>query len=132
MTRNHTGDVVNDYLHDVEELLDRLPPTQRRELLDDLETHIATERAERNAESDAELLQILHRLGSPDVVAAAAYEETPGLLAAAPAMPGTHGRRWNVTAVVIIAVLVLIVILALFFATRGGNSVSVPIPPPAR
>jgi uncharacterized membrane protein len=77
MTRNHTGDIVESYLGTIEKLLDRLPFSQRRELLDDLASHIATERAERGATTDAEIREIIERLGSPEVVAAAAYEESP-------------------------------------------------------
>jgi uncharacterized membrane protein len=119
MTRNHTGDVVGDYLNDVEKLLDRLPSAQRRELLTDLETHIVTERAERNAESEAELRQILERLGSPDVVAAAAYEQAPETTAAAPA----SRRKLYITAIVVIVVLVLLVLVTIFYSRGSSDSV---------
>ncbi|GIF05342.1 HAAS signaling domain-containing protein [Actinoplanes siamensis] len=74
MKPNQT-DVVGEYLHEVDRRLSGLPLLQRRELLADLAAHIETERTERNVRSEGELLEILERLGSPDVVAAAAYEE---------------------------------------------------------
>ncbi|GAA2694435.1 HAAS signaling domain-containing protein [Actinoplanes palleronii] len=68
-------DVVTEYLREVELRLSGLPLLQRRELLADLAAHIESERADRNAISEGALIEILERLGSPEVVAAAAYEE---------------------------------------------------------
>ncbi|WIM96846.1 hypothetical protein ACTOB_000317 [Actinoplanes oblitus] len=74
MNPNQT-DVVGEYLHEVDLRLSGLPLLQRRELLADLAAHIETERTDRNVRSESELIEILERLGSPEVVAAAAYEE---------------------------------------------------------
>ncbi|AEV81422.1 hypothetical protein ACWT_0410 [Actinoplanes sp. SE50] len=74
MKPNQT-DLVGEYLHEVDLRLSGLPLLQRRELLADLAAHIATERTDRDVRSEAELIEILERLGSPEVVAAAAYEE---------------------------------------------------------
>jgi hypothetical protein len=79
MSSDNNGDAVAEYLNELELRLTGLPVLQRRELLADLEAHITNERAERGAISESELLEILERLGSPEVVAAAAYEEA-GLL----------------------------------------------------
>src|SRR6185369_16294511 len=68
-------DVVAEYLREVDLRLAGLPVLQRRELLADLSAHIETERAERHLQGEAELIAVLERLGSPDVVARAAYEE---------------------------------------------------------
>lgn len=75
MSSDKTGDAVAEYLYELELRLSGLPVLQRRELLADLEAHITNERAERGGISESELLEILERLGSPEVVAAAAYEE---------------------------------------------------------
>jgi hypothetical protein len=75
MNSDKTGDAVAEYLYELELRLSGLPVLQRRELLADLEAHITNERAERGGISESELLEILERLGSPEVVAAAAYEE---------------------------------------------------------
>ncbi|MEV8504273.1 hypothetical protein AB0368_05480 [Actinoplanes sp. NPDC051475] len=75
MSSDRIDDVVAEYLHEIEQRLHGLPVLQRRELLGDLEAHIVNERAERGVSSEAELLHVLERLGSPEVVAAAAYEE---------------------------------------------------------
>jgi hypothetical protein len=74
MKPNQT-DVVGEYLYEVELRLSGLPLLQRRELLADLAAHIESERADRNVRSESELIEVLERLGSPEVVAAAAYEE---------------------------------------------------------
>lgn len=75
MSSNTTDRVVAEYLRELESRLGGLPVLQRRELLADVEAHIATERAERGLDTEAEVLEMLERLGSPEVVAAAAYEE---------------------------------------------------------
>lgn len=67
--------LVAEYLSELEQRLDGLPVLQRRELLGDLEAHIVNERAERAVSSEVEVLAVLERLGSPEVVAAAAYQE---------------------------------------------------------
>ena len=75
MKIKNTDDVVAEYLHEVDLRLTGLPVLQRRELLADLAAHIATERTERNIRSEGELIEVLEKLGSPEVVANAAYEE---------------------------------------------------------
>ena len=67
--------LVAEYLRELEQRLSGLPVLQRRELLGDLEAHIVNERAERGVSSEMDLMVVLERLGSPEVVAAAAYEE---------------------------------------------------------
>jgi hypothetical protein len=87
MSSDTTGGAVAEYLYELELRLSGLPVLQRRELLADLEAHITNERVDRAVSSEGELLEILERLGSPEVVAAAAYEEA-GLL-----QPHATGRR---------------------------------------
>jgi len=76
MISDNTNDAVAEYLHELELRLTGLPVLQRRELLAEIEAHIASERAERGVTSESDLLELLERLGSPEVVAAAAYEES--------------------------------------------------------
>ncbi|MEU7904067.1 HAAS signaling domain-containing protein [Actinoplanes sp. NPDC049118] len=93
MSINKTDDAVAEYLRELERRLSGLPLLQRRELLADLEAHITSERIERAVVSEGEVLEILERLGSPEVVAAAAYEEA-GLPQPADADAGAAaGRR---------------------------------------
>jgi hypothetical protein len=139
---NKTDDAVSEYLREVGARLGALPLLQRRELLADLEAHIASERAERNVQSEGEVLEILERLGSPDAVAAAAYEEAgpppvaPAPVAPAPAAP-TPARpfRWWLVAAVAGGVLFLVMVLAcagvLFARTSGKEMPSEPVRLPA-
>src|SRR5690348_18355897 len=83
-------DVVAEYLREIDLRLAGLPVLQRRELLADLSAHIENERAERHLQGEAELIEVLERLGSPEVVARAAYEEAgplPPPPVAGPPMP---------------------------------------------
>ena len=75
MSSDKTNDAAAEYLRELELRLTGLPVLQRRELLAEIEAHIASERAERGVTSESDLLELLERLGSPEVVAAAAYEE---------------------------------------------------------
>jgi uncharacterized membrane protein len=115
MSTNKTDDAVTEYLREVEVRVGNLPLLQRRELLADLEAHIAAERAERNVQSEGEVLEILERLGSPEVVAAAAWEEagTSGPAAPIPRIALTRlgGRRRYWPIVVVAAVVVVLVVV---------------------
>jgi hypothetical protein len=131
MSTNRT-DVVGEYLREVELRLSGLPLLQRRELLADLEAHIAAAREERGARAEGELIEILERLGSPEVVAAAAYQEAgppihvPGLSPA----PVNRWPRWLLALILASAVLfVLGFVGLLFFARAGGDASVVPAPP---
>ncbi len=75
MTSNKTDAAVAEYLHELELRLTGLPVLQRRELLAEIEAHISSERFDRGVTSESDVLELLERLGSPEVVAAAAYEE---------------------------------------------------------
>jgi hypothetical protein len=135
VSTNKTDDAVAEYLREIEVRLGSLPLLQRRELLADLEAHIANERAERHVQSEGEVLEILERLGSPEVVAAAAWEEA-GTAAPVPPIPriaiaplGRHRRYWPAAIVAGVVALVLIACAA-FGLTRSSSTVEqVPAPP---
>jgi uncharacterized membrane protein len=141
MNTQHT-DVVTEYLADVERRLAGLPLLQRRELLADLQVHIATAEAERGAQSEGELIEILERLGSPEVVAAAAYQEagTAAYPQAGPQQPPVFvpglapvtGRRrpaWVIALIVASAVLLLLGCVGVLTLGRGGESAPAPVAP---
>ena len=74
MTAAHAKQLVDGYLGRLElELID-LEPERRREIVEDLRTHIAEERAGLERESDADLMNLLDRLGDPAEIAAAARD----------------------------------------------------------
>ena len=125
MKIKHT-DVVAEYLHEVDLRLTGLPVLQRRELLADLAAHIATERTERNIQTEGELIEVLERLGSPEVVANAAYEEA----GTRPPRPAPRpGRNWIPAAIGAgVLVLVLLVCGALaFMATVSHEDPPQPV-----
>ena len=135
MSVNKT-DVVGEYLREIELRLSGLPVLQRHELLADLREHIDAAR-ERGAYSEGEIIEVLERLGSPEVVAAAAYREAgPPLVMpppepprAAPPAPssGPNVWAWVLAAAGGFAVLLLIGIAWLvLFARTGGESAPMP------
>jgi len=131
-------DVVTEYLREVDLRLAGLPVLQRRELLADLAAHIETERVERGLVGEAELIEVLERLGSPEVVARAAYEEAGPLppIAAPPsppvamAPPPRDRAPWvlPVIGAGLVAMLIMMALCAgLFFFARSGNSPAEPM-----
>jgi hypothetical protein len=60
---------VEHYLHGLEEELRDLPPARRRELLEDIREHIAEALAEIPEGEEAEVRNILDRVGEPAVIA---------------------------------------------------------------
>jgi uncharacterized membrane protein len=124
-------DVVEEYLREVDQRLAGLPVLQRRELLADLRAHIAAERDERDLSTEGEVIEVLERLGSPEVVAAAAYEQA-GLPPAPPARPSAWRSPWAIAAIVA-AVLVVLTLCrgTALFTARSAHSGPVVVPAPA-
>ncbi|MFI1995859.1 HAAS signaling domain-containing protein [Actinoplanes sp. NPDC020271] len=153
MKPNQT-DLVGEYLHEVDLRLSGLPLLQRRELLADLAAHIATERTDRNVQSEGELIEILERLGSPEVVAAAAYEEagTPRTAASASPPPFTSASppppfvsappqfapippdapkrpgppKWIFAALAVVGVVIVLCLGAALVTNRSGEGPAAP------
>lgn len=77
MTAAHAKQLVDGYLGRLElELLD-LAQERRREIVDDIRAHIADERGGIQNETDADLMNLLDRLGDPVEIAAAARDGQP-------------------------------------------------------
>jgi uncharacterized membrane protein len=129
MSANKT-DVVGEYLREIELRLSGLPLLQRRELLADLQTHIETARVERNIQSEGEMIEVLERLGSPEVVAAAAYEEGGPVRAPQP-VPRPAWLRWVIAGAVVFVLLFLAGLVSLVLVGRVAPASSVPTPGPA-
>jgi uncharacterized membrane protein len=71
MTAPHADEITAGYLARLEAALAPVPEARRRELLDDVRGHIAEARSALTDETDADLLNILDRLGDPADMAAA-------------------------------------------------------------
>jgi hypothetical protein len=92
MSADTCDSLVAEYLREVENHVRDLPVLQRRELLRDLEAHVANERLEHPETDETSLLDMLERLGSPAAIAAAAYEEAGlGQTARQPALAAAAG-----------------------------------------
>ncbi|GLY98175.1 hypothetical protein [Actinoplanes sp. NBRC 103695] len=128
-------DVAGEYLREVELRLSGLPVLQRHELLADLSAHIETAR-EQGAYSDGEMVEVLQRLGSPEAIAAAAYEEAgprlvmappepPPIRAPAPAPRNNNIWAWVIAAAVGFFVLFLIGVASLMFFSQVAEA---PVP----
>lgn len=86
MTARHADQVISGYLARLEQALADLPSARRAELLDDVRTHLAEARRGLTDETDADILNILDKLGEPFDIAAAARDRL-GSRPAPPAMP---------------------------------------------
>jgi uncharacterized membrane protein len=82
----HADQIVSGYLARLEQALAGLPPARRAELVDDVRSHIAEARRGLAEETDADLLNILDKLGDPADIAADARERL-GAQPAPAAMP---------------------------------------------
>jgi uncharacterized membrane protein len=65
---------VEHYLHDLEEELRDLPPTRRRELLEEIREHIGEALAEMPGDEEAGVRNVLERIGEPAAIAEEARE----------------------------------------------------------
>lgn len=71
MTAPRADEIIAGYLARLETALEPVPDVRRQELLDDVRAHIAEARIALSDETDADLLNILDRLGDPADMAAA-------------------------------------------------------------
>jgi uncharacterized membrane protein len=71
MTAPHADEIIAGYLARLEAALGPVPDVRRQELLDDVRAHITEARIALSDETDADLLNIVDRLGDPADMAAA-------------------------------------------------------------
>ena len=77
MTAQRAGQIINEYLARLESALAPVAPPRRVELMNDIRAHITEARAELVNETDADILNILDRLGDPAEMAAAEERAEP-------------------------------------------------------
>jgi 4-amino-4-deoxy-L-arabinose transferase-like glycosyltransferase len=87
MTTN-VDTLVDTYLRELDQQLQGLPRTRRRELLAEVRDHISSARAELDAQTEARVRTVLERMGDPAEIAAEARERF-GHAAGAPVPEGT-------------------------------------------
>jgi hypothetical protein len=76
MSAPHADQLVHDYLGKLDTALADLPRSRREEILDEISNHIAEERGRLRDESDADVRNLLERVGDPAEVADAARDDT--------------------------------------------------------
>ena len=76
MSAPHADQLVSDYLERLDSALAGVPKARRAEILDEITNHIAEERSRLHDESDADLRNLLDRVGDPAEVADAARDES--------------------------------------------------------
>ena len=82
--------LVEDYLDRLERELQDFPSARRRELVQEISEHIAEARAQLESESEADVRNLLDRMGDPaDIVAEARGEAPPAPVVAPPAKGGS-------------------------------------------
>ena len=86
MSAPHADQIISGYLARLEQALATLPPARRAELVDDVRSHIAEARRALGEETDADLLNILDKLGDPADIAADARDRL-GTQPAPPPVP---------------------------------------------
>jgi hypothetical protein len=65
----HADQLVHEYLDRLDSLLAGVPQGRREEILDEISNHIAEQRSQIPDESDADLRNLLERIGDPAEVA---------------------------------------------------------------
>jgi uncharacterized membrane protein len=97
MTAPHAEQIVADYMARLESALAPVPDARRQELLDEVRAHIADARRELPDETDADLLNILDRLGDPAETAAAELGRIES-----PAQNRRNSRLLEIAAIVLV------------------------------
>ncbi|MBJ7601482.1 MAG: hypothetical protein DLM67_08820 [Candidatus Nephthysia bennettiae] len=69
MTAPHAAQIISGYMARLQDALSTLPRGRRDEILAEIEEHIASARAELRMDTDADVLEILDRVGDPAEIA---------------------------------------------------------------
>jgi hypothetical protein len=117
MTAPHAQSILAGYMARLESELDGVSPAGRADLLSHVENHIAEARALLPDESDADLLNMLDRLGTPAELAHEARESTSGN---APPVPA-RGRGALEVAALVACVVFVPLGLVLAWASEGWS-----------
>lgn len=123
MTAPHASQIVEGYLARLEVELAVLPADRRRELLADVREHIAEARAGLEQETDADLFNVLDRLGEPTELARAAADTRVEPVAAQQFAPPALASGWIEVAAILLLIMAwpagaILVWLSHFWRTR--------------
>lgn len=115
-------DLVEKYLHDVDSRLKGVTKSQRDELLLDLRAHIGQLRMDEGADSEAEIRNILDRLGDSETVAASARQEA-GVTDEDTADGGSRVKQIVIWSLVALVALAAIIYFFFFSLTTSDSAV---------
>ena len=123
MTAPHATQIVEGYIARLESELDTAPADRRRELLADVRGHITEARLGLEHETDADLLNILDRLGEPAELAGEAMEATSAQTVASDSSYSTTAWGWIELAAILLVILawpagIILVWLSRFWGIR--------------
>jgi uncharacterized membrane protein len=107
MTAPRADEIIDGYFARLEAALEPVPPARRKELMDDVREHIAEARLGLPDETDADLMNILDRLGDPaDMAAAEIGRAEPNATADLEPAPhsGRRSRALEIAAIVLLLV----------------------------
>jgi uncharacterized membrane protein len=101
--------VVGEYLRELQRSMKDLPSKRRDEILAEIEEHITEGLAELDSPTEADVRNVLERVGDPRDIAAEARQDADPDLTKAPARRRT---RWSlgISALVIVGVLIGLVV----------------------
>lgn len=120
MTDTDLHAIADDYLRRVRDALRPLPPTERAQVLDELDAYLRTELAERPGMSSDDLQQTITRLGTPEEIAESALPVAGN---------ASRPRRRVLVTIVAAVVAALIVSGVALGLTLGQSSVASPVNP---
>lgn len=104
MTTSTVDRLVADYLARLEAASAALPSDRRHELVEEIGSHIAAARADGAAADEAAVRTLLERLGQPEVIAAAAWDDSPSDDARPGAVSDPPSTALELTAVLLLTV----------------------------
>ncbi len=90
MTAPHADQLIDGYLARLRVAAMDLPSSVRDELIEDMRAHIAEARARESEETDATILNILDRLGDPELLVAEARHRAIPAQSSQPAWPALY------------------------------------------
>src|SRR5712691_7869514 len=123
MTATHATQIVEGYLARLEAELAMAPADRRRELLADVRGHITEARLGLEHETDADLLNILDRLGEPAELAGEAMEAPSAQMVASHSSYSATSWGWIEVAAILLLILawpagIILVWLSRFWGIR--------------
>ena len=111
--------VVGEYLRELQRSMKDLPSKRRDEILAEIEDHITEGLAELDSPTEADVRNVLERVGDPRDIAAEARQDADPDSTEAPA--GRRTRFLGISALVIVGVLIALVVAFVVLGVGFGR-----------